>query len=189
MELNNEAMKFKILILFGILIVSCSEVRFEKPQPEKGKQITEFPQQFIGSFLDAEQKDTLFITQKGFSYDEEIKTLENERVSLKKVGNYYILSCREILLGEEKTNLKGWEVLPFQLVNDTLTVFYLGTSEKEDALTTRLEKILSKGIKKKLRDPENPDSKYLLINPTKREFKTLLKENIFNIQLKFTKID
>jgi hypothetical protein len=182
-------MKFLVLILMGILIGACSEVRFECPQPKNVKEITEFPQKFIGVFFDTENKDTLFISKNGFRYAEDIKRLSDDRVVLKKIGGYYILSCKEILLGKDTTDLKGWNVLPFKMVHDTLTVLYIDTSENGDTMKTRLEAILSKGVKEESKERDNGNFEYFLIDPTKREFKKMLKNSVFSEQVKFTKIN
>ncbi|MGQ1948096.1 hypothetical protein ACT3CD_13455 [Geofilum sp. OHC36d9] len=182
-------MKFLELIILGILIVACSEVRFESPQPKNVKEITKFPQKFIGIFSDNENKDTLFISENGFRYGEDIKRLPDERVVLKKTGDYYILSCKEILLGDDTTDLKGWDVLPFKMVDDTLIVFYIDISDNDETMKTRFETILAKGIKEEIEKRDNDDFEYYLINPSKREFKTMLRDGLFNEQVKFTKIN
>ena len=182
-------MKFSVLILMGILTIACSEVRFESPQPKNVKEISEFPQEFIGTFFDHENKDTLFISKNGFRYGEDIKQLTDDRVVLKKNGGYYILSCKEILTGEDTTDLKGWDVLPFKMVDDTLTVFFIDISENSDTMKAKFETILSKGVKEEIEERENEDFEYFLINPTRREFKAMLRDGIFNRHIKFTKIN
>ena len=180
-------MNCKLSFAIGILFFTgCSVIRFTNPQPENARPLSQFPDQMIGSYLDKDG-DTLKISRYAFSNGEEVNTLSKERLILKKSGKYYILSSKCPLSEGNPIAWKGWEVLPFRYVDNTLTVYLINTWEdKEKQTLEALKNILSAPVKNEFNSQENFD--YYLISPTKKEFKTMLKEGIFNEEMKFSRI-
>ncbi len=174
------------LVAAIIFLASCSVIRFTNPQPENTRQLSEFPEQLTGIYIDKDG-DTLKVSKYGFSTQKDVNTLSEDRLVLKKMGKYYILSSKCPISDGNPTDWKGWEVLPFQYINNSLVVYLINTWEdKEKQTLDALEKILSSEIKKEFNHDEKFD--YYLINPTKKEFKTMLKEGIFNDEMKFIKL-
>lgn len=175
------------LLISIIFISSCSEVRFSQPQPQNGKALNEFPKQFTGKYLSADG-DTLVINSKCFHYiDEEDKKLCSDSVTLKKKGGVYILSCKELMISGVDMKRDGWEVLPFELVEDTLVVYFLNTTTKDVSVETisKLEDILD--IEKKLNDDGKVE--YYYIDPTIKQFEKMLSSQCFSVAEKFIRIN
>lgn len=175
------------LLISIILISSCSEVRFSQPQPQNGREIDEFPKMFVGRYLGSEG-DTLIVTPHCFHFaDDEIKKLCSDRVVLKKKGKLHIVSCREVLMAGEQMQRKGWEVLPFELVKDTLFVYFLNTTNEDNSKVTitALEGILD------VEEVFNVDGdlEYYYIDPSIKEFERILNSECFSIAEKFVRLD
>lgn len=181
-------MKQTLTLFFGILLISaCSEVRFSQPQPINGKELTEFPTQFVGKYVGADG-DTLMVNSECFLFSgDEIKKLCSNRVVLKKKGSLHIISSRDMFLSGEETQRKGWEVLPFELVNDSLIIYFLNTTndEKNNETISKLDAILE--VEKIINDEGNIE--YYYIDPTIRQFKKILRSECFSIAEKFARID
>jgi len=185
-------MKNVLLILCGLfLLASCSTVRFQTPPPQEGIEINNMPSKLIGNYVNADG-DTLYVTKNSFMYEnDEEKILEDSRVVLKKFKDYYVVSCREILLGNKRTKLKGWDVILVKLLDDGSLVCYsinTSTDEKEKAAINKLEAILS--FENIYYDDDNKEEEeaYFLINPTKGEFKKILRSDIFTVTIVFKPI-
>lgn len=175
------------MLVFIIVTSACSEVRFSQPQPLNGEELDEFPSQFIGQYL-GNDGDTLVVNSTCFYYsDDEVKKLCNNRVTLKKKGNLHILSCKEILMAGEKLDRKGWEVLPFELIGDSLIVYFLDTTNDDVCIETidQLEKIIA------VEKIYTPDKKveYFYIDPTIKQFEQILSSECFSVAQKFIRLN
>jgi len=181
----------KVLFLFcGLLIsTSCSFVRFENPPPTENRELKNMPSKLIGNYVDPDG-DTLFVNKKSFTFkNDEEKKLSGDRVVLKKYKDFYVLSCKEILHGNKRTTLSGWDVILVELQDDnTLICHSINTStpEKEQAAVAKLKDIL---FVEKLYDDNVREKEYFVINPSKAEFKEILSKEIFSIVMKFKRID
>lgn len=175
------------LLISVFLISSCSEVRFSQPQPLDGDEILAFPEQFTGKYIGT-SGDTLVVRSEFFYYaDDELKRLCSDRVVLKKKDDYYIISTKEMLMAGEQMQRKGWEVLPFELVGDSLFVYFLNTTSDEASTVTlsNLESILDV---ERVLDADG-EIEYYYIAPNKRQFDCILNSHFFSIADKFTRIE
>jgi hypothetical protein len=57
--------RYIILFLISTLLTACISVEFKKPQPKKGKKLTEFPKELIGTYLNSDN-DTITIARAYF---------------------------------------------------------------------------------------------------------------------------
>lgn len=176
-----------LTLLIGILLISsCSEVRFSQPQPLNGKEVEKFPNEFIGKYLGSEG-DTLVVTANCFHFaDDEVKKLCSDRVMLKRKGDLHIISCKEVLMAGERMERKGWEVLPFELIDDSLIVYFLNTTNEENSTSTisSLENILEV---EKIFNAEGK-IEYYYIDPSIKEFEKILSSQCFSVAEKFVRI-
>jgi len=179
-----------IMFLFCglLLLASCSTVRFESPQPNDTKELKKMPSKLTGNYLD-DDGDTLFVTKTSFILKEdEEKKLSSDRVALKKCKDFYVLSCKEILHGDKRTNLHGWDIILVKLLDDDLVCYSINTStaEKEQAAITMLKDILPV---EKLNDKDGRKEEYFMINPGKEEFEEIISKDIFSVVMEFKRID
>jgi len=177
MKLSQLILLFTVLLLLG-----CSTVKFEEPQPVNLRFLKSFPKSLIGLYVDNDM-DTLVVNHNFFKYEGEDKYLVTSDLDLelgdavlKKYKGYYILSIKSEGL---------WDVVLINQKNENLHVSYINLGNNEGALIRRLEKIVR--VEKVIQE-DSKTSEYI-INPSKRDFKDIIKENIFSEVQTFTRTD
>lgn len=168
-----------------VVLSACSKVRFEEPQPSDGRELTEIPSQMHGHYLD-DSGDSLSVGVDYFQLScDDKKRLAPERIVLKKKGDYYFLSCNEEIISGNAHIEEGWEVLPFQMVDDTLILYFIDTTtetDKQQSLTL-ISSILP--MQTRLSGHEE----YYVVNPSVREFSELMRSGVFSVLNKYTKYE
>jgi len=183
-------MKNEIFLILGFfLIAACSTIRFGNPQPGETRELNKIPSKLIGNYLDADG-DTLFVNKKSFIFkNDEEKKLSGDRVFLKKYKDFYVLSVKEVLHGNKKTDLEGWDVILVKLSEDNSLVCYsinTSTDEKEQVALTKLKDIIF--VEKQYHE-NNKDRAYFVINPSKKQFEEIINSNIFSVVMEFKRIE
>lgn len=151
--------------MISLILSSCTFVRFENSQPVNAKELATFPKSMIGEYL-GQKNDTLIVTSKSYKHGKEDEEfLSPGKIVLKKFKSYYVLNYYQE---------KNWDVFLLKLTGNNLTVYAIDYEDEEEAVINELKKILP--VKE---NDEGGNSKSYVINPTKREFKLLLKKNQF----------
>ena len=172
----------KVIILnLGLMLIlsSCGpSIYFEQPQPTKGKKEEIFPKAWQGKYIDNNNKGcflniyelTLEYIDNDYYFDT-IKASLSDSLILKQQKPYYILNA----LG-----FNGWEVMAITIKNDTLLVKFTDGEHLEEV--EKLKKITP--VKKIVDSTGRID--YYLINPTQRQFESMLKKKMFPGEMIFT---
>ncbi|HAN77503.1 MAG TPA: hypothetical protein DCQ31_06865 [Bacteroidales bacterium] len=172
-----------LIVVFAVvsfIFTSCTTVKFETAQPAGGKILTEFPKKFVGSYSNSD-KDTLIIMKSSYIQGKEKESklaatgnaVEGESV-LKKLGKNYVLSIKDE---------KAWEVVVITSEKNTLGVLYINLETDKEQIINNLKATTS------TKEFENDEGRieYYLVNPTKKEFKNLIKKNVFTRTMTFEK--
>lgn len=172
-----------LIVVFAVvsfIFTSCTTVKFETAQPAGGKILTEFPDKFIGNYSNSD-KDTLIIMKSSYiqGKEKESKLAATENAAtgesvLKKLGKNYVLSIKDE---------KAWEVVVISSEKNTLNVLYINLDENKEQTISNLKAI----TKTKEFENEEGSVDYYLVNPTKKEFKNLIKKNVFTRTMTFEK--
>ncbi|MBL7966940.1 MAG: hypothetical protein JNK09_08050 [Prolixibacteraceae bacterium] len=182
------------ILLFGcILLLSSCRVVFENPQPLHAKEIHAMPAELIGTYIE-EDSDTLIISQRSyllkdrgpFSDKNNHGTLNSGRDVLKKFRKYYVLS-KLVNDSIDDNAPKMWFVFLLKLEGKELLVSQVedGQSKKDTFDVT----LLKKYTPVKVIDEGETDSEAYLINPTQKQFKLLIKNDLFKPVYRFRRID
>lgn len=175
----------KYIFLFSVAVltfmVACIPVRFEQPQPMGVKDLSSFPEHLTGLYVE-EGNDTLLMTPNGFEYgygspDSTClkRILSPASAVLKKFKGDYVLSMHED---------NQWDVFLIRPTDDGFNLFLIDVNNKDRAILERLEKITAV---KEMKSPEG-EIEYYLINPSKREFKKIIKAGLFAKNERFFRI-
>ena len=175
-----------IPILFVMILSSCGVYLFENPQPLNTKELKVVPAELIGMYIEKKEQDSLIITNDSYNYlsqdSEREGSLHRGNVVLKKMNDYYILS-QKVAHPLENSSDSLWEVYAVKYKRNGLSVYSLTFEEdNREQFNDSVMKILP--VKE-----QNTDGDTLyVINPTKREFKTLLESKLYRKVLEFKKI-
>jgi len=174
----------QILLVFSatmIMLSSCTSVKFESAQPKDKEELKEFPDNVLGIYIDTE-RDTLILTSNSFQYGNKKSsifrvdgTLTSGESILKRDNDYYVLSLKDE---------NGWEVITFKYSGKDLTVYYIDLGKDREKTIKKLKGILAV---KEVKDSEGKVD-YYLINPSGKEFETLMAKNIFSRVTTFTRV-
>ena len=191
-------MKNVLFSLFGLLFfLSCSAVRFENPQPIGNKELKKLPSKLTGYYVDHNNGDTLILKSTSYIFKlnpflktdhKEIK-FSSDSIVLKKYKSFYVLSSRGVIGDEISEELKGWDVVLLEFIHDSIKVFSINTYEEESVQTTvsKLTNILP--VESVLNPNEDEEGEYFLINPSKRQFRELIHQDIFSVCWEFKRVD
>jgi hypothetical protein len=154
-----------IFVVISLILSSCKFVQFENSQPVDAKELATFPKNMIGEYL-GQENDTLIITSKWYKIGKDKEEfLSPRKIVLKKFKSYYVLNYYEE---------KDWDVLLLKINRENLTVYAIDFEKEEKTVINDLKKILPV---KEYNEPGN--SKSYVINPTKKEFRLLVKKKQF----------
>lgn len=170
---------YLLTIATAYLLMACTMVRYETPQPAEGISLPQFPEKMQGLFV-SEDLDTLEVTQFQFHFrnSDEIQVkgdLSGNETVLKEFGKYYILNLKE----EEI-----WDVFPIRLKNDKIQVYFSATAARAEEL---MEELNETSPVMEIAD-EDGDLEYYLIAPTSEELRRLIRKGLFDERLLFKRI-
>ncbi|MGI0106299.1 hypothetical protein [Salinimicrobium sp. WS361] len=164
----------KKLILFTIMALflsSCTAVKFESPQPSTAPSISEFPSKMHGIFV-SNNEDTLFIEKNYFRYSGGTEVgvdgdLSKPQTVLKKMNSSYILNLYD------KDN---WNVFPFKASRNKIVTHCANLTSESEQLIVEVQE------SRPVREITSEDGKfeYYLLAPTDKEFRQLLRKNLFS---------
>lgn len=190
----------KLNILFCIaafmILTSCNDFYFKNPQPLHGKELKQIPDELIGTYLEknngnseSDKKESLTITRNSYNLKssdpsvQEMKlsgTLAHGKVVLKRLDDHYVLS-QKVVNPLNSARDSVWEVYILEYTNNLLT-FYNLASEERDLKVDSVKQITP--VKKQ----QEGDEKYYLINPSNKQFKKLLINNLYKKVGEFEKV-
>lgn len=166
-----------ILCFYAFLfLIGCTEVYFTESQPRGKKYLEEIPPDMQGWFVDPNGNDSVHIRTRGFDFPDETATL-SDSIVLTKWKDFYFLNIRD--------NSKGlWEVYMIQKVNAFEIQVSSIDGEKKNNID-RLKKYTT--VTSQLKSDGEID--YYLVNPSSKEFKSLVKDGFFDSQITYRKVN
>ncbi|MCK5823629.1 MAG: hypothetical protein KAG95_06470 [Bacteroidales bacterium] len=174
---------FLLTVVVLAITTSCTTVEFETPQPKKGDELSEFPKNLLGIYID-DSNDTLNILKNSFNYGNEksttfhmAETLTPNKIILKKHEDYFVMNIRDSSV---------WDVIVFKQNKKNILVYYidLGKENKKEIIN-KLKKITTA---KEIKNDKGEIEKYI-VNPTIKEFKLMIDSKIFSKVNEFKKIE
>lgn len=178
----NLLLKHLALGIIGIaFFASCTETRYKEPQPFEKKEKQSFPKKMQGTFVD-EDGDTFkiessrIIGPKDNVLGTNTETIEiSDSLKVKKYKGYCFLNTL--------TENNHWNV--FLVDYSSKTSIHVYGIDPESKRIKDLKKITTI---EEFRN-EKGKLKYILLNPTKREWKQIIKEEIPEIVYTYRRVD
>lgn len=176
-------MKYPLFTLtIATFLVSCTPVRFNQPQPEGVKSLTQFPDDLTGFYVD-EDGDTLWVNSEGFEYgfgnpDSDClkRALSSPKMVLKNFRKSFVLSLKE----EEQ-----WDVFLIEPDGEGFDLRLIDISSREPEKLELLEEITKVEVVKN----DQGEISYFLVRPTRHQFRRILKAGLFDENQYFKKVD
>lgn len=179
-----------------MILTSCNDFYFKNPQPLHGKELKHIPDELIGTYLEkdndnnpSENKEPLIITRNSYHLkttdpavnDMKISgTLASGKVVLKRLDDHYVLSQKvKNPLNSDRDSV--WEVYVLEYRNDVLTLYNLASEQREPKVDS-VKKITN------VKEQNENNEKYYLINPSNKQFKKLLINNLYKKVGEFKKV-
>ncbi len=162
--------QFLLLLCFG-----CTEVYFTEVQPNGKKHLMEIPPDMQGWFVEMDGTDTINIRTRGFDMTDEYASL-SDSVVLTKWKDYYFLNVSD-------KSKKLWEIYMIEKINAyEMKVSYID-GENHDQIES-LKSFIS------ITPHENEDGtiNYYVVSPSAKEFKNLVKNNVFKSEISYRRI-
>lgn len=164
-----------IILLFIVSLSSCISVEFTQPQPGWCDNLAEFPKEMQGHFY-SDENDTIEI---GNNYYQLISTdhhsmLDSPTKNKEQLSDSLLFkSYKKIYFLNSKTN-GNWRVSIIKInKNQRITVYTSISSEEK--LIKKIKIIKDKTFIK----DETGKIKRVILNPSEKEFKKLIKSNLF----------
>lgn len=188
-------MKRYLLFCIAALMTlsSCHDFYFKNPQPLHGKELKQIPNELIGTYMEKDKdsnanKEPLIITHNSYnlkSSDPSLNmnisgTLASGKVVLKRLDDHYVLS-QKVENPIKSSRDSVWEVYILEYRNDLLTVYNLASEERQPKIDS-VKQITS------VKEQKEGNEKYYLINPSNKQFKKLLINNLYEKVGEFKKV-
>lgn len=179
-----------------MIFTSCNDFYFKNPQPLHGKELKQIPEELVGTYLekgkdntDTAIKEPLIITRNSYnlkSSDPSVNdmkisgTLAHGKVVLKRLDDHYVLNQKvENPLNSSQDSV--WEVYILEYRNDLLTIYNLASEERQPKIDS-VKEITP------VKEQKQGTEKYYLINPSNKQFKKLLINNLYKEVGQFEKV-
>ena len=164
---------FTILLVF--LVFSCNDVGFVKSQPINGNNLSSFPKEIKGIYVNTQTKDTLKIKEKSIEFGDKKSSFYfygnlSDKLKIKNSQGKYLINYKTGLF---------WRLYLVEENRGVLIVKSLNL--KSDKELESLKKIVPiKTVK---------DSDFTMaINPTTYQLKEIIEKGLFTEELSFKKI-
>lgn len=183
-----------LCILAFMILTACNDFYFKNPQPLHGKELKQIPEELVGTYLEknsdsSKKREPLIITHNSYnlkSSDPSVKdmklsgTLAHGKVVLKRLDSHYVLS-QKVESPLKSAHDSVWEVYILEYRNNVLTLYNLASEER--ALKVDSVKQITP-----VKEQKEGDTKYYLINPSNKQFKKLLINNLYKKVGEFDKV-
>ncbi|RLD24192.1 MAG: hypothetical protein DRI71_03265 [Bacteroidetes bacterium] len=163
-----------ILLVSGFLLISCTEIIFEEPQPVGAKSLNSIPKELQGqfSFLILNE-ETLMEVGENFITGEDDKSYLSDSLIIKQVGNLYVVN-KLISKGEGKEG--KWEVYTLEdkgcgFVKATTFVIN-SDSYVEQFKTAYGGTVIGEG-----------QEKSMIVKPDSKQFKAIMKDDSVTVSI------
>ncbi len=178
--------KIILYLVLSLIISSCGPfIFFEQPQPANSEIENIFPKALQGIYNDDANNVLFTINELTCDYGNDTFDMWNEKdqlsesLILKKYKSHYILNYLEE---------RGWYVMVISIQNsDKLEIHFIGGDDGAEAVEEigKLKNLTT--VNEIFRS--NGQIDYYLINPTQKEFKRMLKKNMFSGKMTFTRVN
>ena len=169
-----------LTISLSILLLSCTEVVFETPQPHGDKELKEIPSSLQGSysFVVLNEQQVINITSDYFEGDDGRKFLSDSLV-MKKVDDKYFINQ---LISKEGDTKGKWSVFIFE---EKGCGFLKATAfiVSEDAYVTSMVESYNAAL------VGGGQEKQLIINPSDKEFAKLSEDRNATLSIILEKVE
>ena len=190
----------KTLVFIVLLsLTSCLTIYFEQPQPAGSKVLTSFPAKMQGAYTSNDEgKDTAYVLTDRYVFFEneekfngtdtvEVEVLREEILStnlvLKKQGKYYVLNDKE-------DGKDYWNVYLLNIQkNGDIAVMLTGDFETEEDTIQLNDPKKSLNEFFDITEFQKLDKNEYLVNPTRKEFKKLIKQGLFSDTLLLRRVE
>lgn len=177
-----------------MILTSCNDFYFKNPQPLHGKELKQIPNELIGTYMEKDRdssakKEPLIITRNSYNLkssdpsDNNMKiagTIAHNKVVLKRLDDHYVLSQK--VANPLNSSLDSvWEVYILEYKNDRLTLYNLASEERQPKIDS-VKEITP------VKEHKEGNEKYYLINPSNKQFKKLLINNLYKKVGEFEKV-
>ena len=166
--------RFPLLLLLALCVASCKPtIQFEEPMPPSRWNLPNIPKAFRGEIRDGNEvwsigKDTVRI-EMNVAGEKDVTTLINgEDFLLRRMADHLVVNQPVLKTGH-------WEVWVLRKEGDQMV---MGEFEDDDAVLVRLATLLERAPEKK-KSGGTPGYTYSLLSPSAKEFKTMLKEQLY----------
>lgn len=190
----------KPILLFCIaafmIFSSCQDFYFKNPQPLRGKELKHIPDELVGTYrekdkdaIDTANKEPLRITRNSYHLKSSDPLLQDRKLSgtlapgkvvLKRLDGHYVLS-QKVKNPLNSAQDSVWEVYVLEYRNDVLNVYNLASEEKEIKVDS-VKQITP------VKEQKEGDKNFYLINPSNKQFKKLLINNLYKKVGEFEKV-
>jgi hypothetical protein len=162
------------LLVSGFLLISCTEIIFEEPQPLGVKSLNSIPKELQGqfSFLILNE-ETLMEVGENFITGEDDKSYLSDSLIIKQMGNLYVVN-KLISKGEGKEG--KWEVYTLEdkgcgFVKAT-TFIINSETYVEQFKTTYGGTVIGEG-----------QEKSMIVKPDSKQFKAIMKDDSVTVSI------
>ena len=160
---------FIVIILALLLLVSCTEIKFEVAQPRGIKALDIFPESIQGRYL-IDKNDTLVVNTDSFIFLSDSSTKQVYKLSNSLVLKQWKKSYFINLKADKATY---WSVI--FITKNKAKKMSIGMLNFSDKNRNKINKITSVKI---IKDKDSTSQEYV-INPSRRELKKILNNSSF----------
>lgn len=163
-------------LLFALLLTSCNNIVFNKPQPVDGKSISNLNNAFPGIFISSDN-DTLTITRNTISLGSgnkiSVTGTIGKNLDVREYSDGFIINISDSLEGR-----LVWIAYIFKLRNDSL---FISFSDIAPNRLAEVEKEIGNIVLYENINYENRENPKIILKPRdSREFDKLINAGIFN---------
>ena len=165
---------FAILLVSGLLLISCTEIIFEEPQPLEAKSLNSIPKELQGNFsFLILNEETLMEVGENYISGEDDKSYLSDSLIIKQMGDLYVIN-KLINKGEGKEG--KWEVYTLEdkgcgFVKATTFVIN-SDSYAEQFKTAYGGTVIGEG-----------QEKSMIVKPDSKQFKEIMKDDSVTVSI------
>ena len=160
--------RFPPFIAVALLVTACTpKVQFDEPMPPSRWNLPNIPKDYRGTFLDEVGQVETVIGKDTIRTGEDVM-VNGEDFLLRRMAGHLVYSQPVPETGQ-------WEVYVLRKEGEDMV---LGAFKDNDAFLRRMATLLEVDPER-LKAPGKPGYKYTLLRPSAKEFKTILKERLY----------
>ena len=160
--------RIPLFLAVALLVTACNPtVQFDEPMPPSRWNLPNIPKAYRGTLLDRDGEVDIVIGKDTIRTHTET-LVHGEDCLLRRMAGHLVLSQPVAETGQ-------WEVIVLRKEGDEMV---LGVFEDDDRFLRRMGTLLELDPER-LKAPGTPGYRYSLLRPTAKEFKVLLKEQLY----------